>query len=374
MIEHKIIIVDDEMIIRHMIEKKLSDQGIEVLQATDGLSGLQLILEHPEVKLIVTDYKMPRMDGFTMLKKAREIRSDFRFILMSGHAQGGDIIDALRLSASDFFIKPFNLGTFSESIKRNLIEIEQEATQKHLQEQLLQSAKLASIGELATGIAHEINQPLSYISGHVQTLLEDIELEDVTLKEVYALMKEFEKRIGRINSIISHLRFFGREHGSTFSETNLVDVFESCLLLLNEKIRLRSIELKFEHSENLPLIQGNPHQLEQVLINLFQNAIDALEHRNDGRITVQINHHPERGVIEIRFTDNGSGISPKDLGHIFDPFFTKKPVGKGTGLGLSISFGIIQAHRGTIVCESELNQGTCFIITLPTPTDREQTD
>jgi|GEM_PF-2307692 len=237
---------------------------------------------------------------------------------------------------------------------------------KKTQLQLVQSAKLASLGTVATGVAHEINQPLSYIKTTLQTLKEDFKLEDINPKQTMPLLKESLRQIGRISEIIQHLRIFGRAEDQGFVQVNLEEILDNALLLQGEQFRLNNICLHRQIDERLPHIQGNPNQLEQVLINLCQNSMDDLLKKEKKRsITVQMAASVEKGHVVITFSDTGFGIPAQDLDKIFDPFYTTKPVGKGTGLGLSIIYGIIKSHGGKIVCQSQLNQGTSFIITLP---------
>jgi len=234
------------------------------------------------------------------------------------------------------------------------------------QAQLVQTAKLASLGEVATGVAHEINQPLSYIKTTIQTLKEDFELEDVHPKDAMVLLKESLRQIGRITEIIQHLRTFGRAEEKRFVEVNLEKILDNTLLLMGKRMRDNEVRLVRQIDETLPPIKGNPNQLEQVLINLFQNSIDELLKKEKDRcITIKIFPFVEKNFVIITFSDNGSGVPSKDLIKIFDPFYTTKLVGKGIGLGLSIIYGIIESHGGEIVCLSELNQGTSFVITLP---------
>ncbi|PCI26323.1 MAG: hypothetical protein COB67_10140 [SAR324 cluster bacterium] len=236
---------------------------------------------------------------------------------------------------------------------------------KSTQAQLIQSGKLASLGELATGIAHEINQPLTYISTKVQILQLDIEKGRTDLPQVHTTLKAFKERIKRISAIIRHLRTLGRDQEMEFVRVNLSDVLENTLLLLSERMRLQNIQFHQDLERECPPLRGNPFQLEQVFINLIQNAIEVLEIQNGGHISIKAVRLPEQQKVEIQFSDSGPGVPSKFLERIFDPFYTTKQEGKGTGLGLSISYGIIQAHHGEMICHSQPDQGATFIITLP---------
>ncbi|MFQ6026501.1 MAG: GAF domain-containing protein [Dehalococcoidia bacterium] len=241
-----------------------------------------------------------------------------------------------------------------------------EEQRRALEVQMLGQSKLATLGEVATGVAHEINQPLTYINTAIQTLQEDFRLNDVDEERMNQLLTESGRQVTRISSIVQHLRTFGRNGDRVRSQVQLEGVLDNTLLLLSERLRLRNIQLVQHVEKDLPAVRGDPNQLEQVLINLFQNAIDALANQKESaEINVTISSSPDQATVQTKFSDNGAGIPPELLDKIFEPFFTTKEVGHGTGLGLSIIYGIIQDHQGTIDCVSELNKGTTFIITLP---------
>lgn len=241
-----------------------------------------------------------------------------------------------------------------------------EIEQKEMEIKMMATSKLASLGEMATGVAHEINQPLTYISCFVQNLKRDLK-DDLIDKD--ALQKKLmmsHKQINRINDIILHLRTFGRQDDVKKRQVSIETILDNTLLIMGERIRLKNIEIVKNIEENLPMISANPNQLEQVFINLFQNAMHAFP-KNDklAKIRVDMLLTNSKDSISIIITDNATGIAREKLSRIFEPFFTTKEVGAGTGLGLSIVYGIIKEHNGSIYCESEVNKGTKFLITLP---------
>jgi two-component system NtrC family sensor kinase len=251
---------------------------------------------------------------------------------------------------------------FRDITERKLHEKEKEA----MQLKMLMASKLASLGEIATGMAHEINQPLTYLSSFVQGLQMNIEKNEVDEQKLKERLKISYEQIQRISNIIQHLRTFGREDDSEMLPVNINEVFSNALLLLGETIRLNNIDLIKRIEPDLPVFPGNATRLEQVFINLLQNSIDALSDKGEGAaIEVEIRAPEEKKSVLIKVADNGTGIEKTKLDRIFEPFFTTKEVGKGTGLGLSIVYGIVREHGGTITCESEMNRGTTFTITLP---------
>ncbi|MBF0627250.1 MAG: CHASE domain-containing protein [Magnetococcales bacterium] len=239
-----------------------------------------------------------------------------------------------------------------------------------MQVKMLNRSKLATLGEVATGIAHELNQPLTYISTFIQLLemkcQQGAPLEEEEVLEGFSTSQH---QLQRIDIIIQHLRTFGRDD-NLLAQTAATEVcpgkiLDNALLLMGERIRLKNIRLE-RHEEADVQITGNANQLEQVFINLLQNAIHATAgHVAEPLITITMTRDPEHDGIRIVFADNGAGIPAELLDKIFEPFFTTKPVGEGTGLGLSIVYGIVHDHGGTIDCQSVAGEGTRFIIQLP---------
>ena len=263
------------------------------------------------------------------------------------------------------------LGEANEELKREITERERAQDERRsLEIKALAQSKLATLGEVATGLAHEINQPLTYISTIGQVILEDIKIDQFDPERAESQLSEAYRQVGRINRIIQHLRTFGRADDGEVAPVDLETALDNTLLLLGQRIRLANINLEREIAPDTPKAIGSANQLEQVFINLFQNSIDALEacskQRNIG-IRLAAGSSEERGgpSVHLEFYDDGGGIPSEYIDKIFEPFFTTKPVGQGTGLGLSIVYGIIRDHGGTITCESESDLGTRFIITLP---------
>ncbi|MGK5092538.1 ATP-binding protein [Deltaproteobacteria bacterium TL4] len=239
---------------------------------------------------------------------------------------------------------------------------------KYSQMQLVQSAKLASIGELTSGIAHELNQPLSYILVGTQLELRNTP-EDLDRESVYETLQMVEEGATRMMNIINHLRDFSRQSSSSF--TVLLDlnaIIDRSFIMFNEQLRVHDIRVDKNYTAPLPPIFGNASQLEQVFINMIANARDALEGKKGALLTIQtkISKNPSFSeCVVVSFEDNGIGIPESQIDKIFDPFFTTKEVGKGTGLGLSISYGIVKNHGGEIRVSSIEGKGTSFEVVLP---------
>ena len=242
----------------------------------------------------------------------------------------------------------------------------QEEERQRLEVRALAQSKMATLGEVAAGMAHEIYQPLTYINAMIQTLQEDAAANELDVEKMQHRLSESLRQVERITRIVDHLRVFSQSGDIEMRPLHVDAVLDNAYLLLGERLRAENIGYHRRVEAGVPAIRGNANQLELVFINLFQNAIDAMEDGNENpEITVEVRRHSESGNVVISFADNGSGILPEHMGSIYNPFFTTKEVGKGTGLGLSITYGIIMDHGGNITCRSEVGRGTELLIDLP---------
>lgn len=234
---------------------------------------------------------------------------------------------------------------------------------KHMQEQIHQSAKLAAIGELISGVTHEINNPLSVVIGYSEMMLNEPDLDGESRKAVESINSEAE----RAKKVIQNLLSFARKHNPEKELIQINDVLDTTLGLVNYELSKNSVNITEELDPELPPIVADPNQLQQVFMNLIMNAQHAMESTSDKReirIKSRIKHS-RTDFVQMIFEDNGPGIPGDKLPKIFDPFYTSKPKGKGTGLGLSVSFGIIKEHGGDIYAENIRPKGARFIIDLP---------
>ncbi len=230
-----------------------------------------------------------------------------------------------------------------------------------MQRQLMQASKLASIGELAAGIAHEINNPLTIIKGNAELLTEYFEEHN---NREYKEFVDFQQHaIERIRNIVNGLRTYARLDTAEQTTINVHDVLEETVTIINQIYRNESISIVKDLKSESPFVRGSTGRFQQVIMNLISNARDAMDGRQNGIITVTTADVAQNVVITVE--DTGCGIPVDKTDKIFDPFYTSKPVGKGTGLGLSIVLSIINEMKGKIVVESKINIGTKFIITIP---------
>ena len=248
-------------------------------------------------------------------------------------------------------------------IKKRDLEIDQ------MNQQLMQAGKLASIGELSAGVAHEINNPLAIIMTERQLLLDaekSSRMEDGAFRDQFlGSLDQIDNQILRCKHITRNLLKFARRTRSVTERVDINLFLKEVIDLMEREAKSDGIRFETQLDETLVPILSDPSQLQQVFLNFINNAIDAHEHKGGGTITITTGPAEDNTGIVIRVADTGSGIGKQDLDKIFDPFFTTKPAGRGTGLGLSICYSIVKQLGGTIQVDSELEKGTCFMLTFP---------
>jgi len=302
---------------------------------------------------ILVDYEQDRRRLAGQTERLDNSRRAVLHILQDSHK------DKLRLEATRKSMIHImgDLRDTTAEIRRR----EQELREK--QEQLVQAGKLATVGELTTGVAHELNNPLNNIGLFVGNAIDLIEHGVIDVKQVIRELRQATEQVRKATEIISHLRTFGRAAPVSREPVVLRQVIERALALMQEQFRLREINVALDLGSKEPVVLGNAIQLEQVFINLLSNARDAMA--NSPRKAIRISASVDCQTVELAFADTGHGIPAGLERRIFDPFFTTKEVGKGTGLGLSITYGIIKDHGGMIAVVSPPGAGATFLIQLP---------
>lgn len=228
------------------------------------------------------------------------------------------------------------------------------------QEQLLQSRKMASIGTFTSGIAHELNNPLNNISITAESL--QLEYPDLDEAEVQEMVQDILNQADRASQVVKNLLEFSRTERPYLTHLSMKEVVEGTIRLVKNQILVAGIKLETQMADGLPPIKGKRQDLQQAFLNVLLNSIQAM--KSGGLLSVRVEPAMD-GYIRVDIEDTGTGIKPADLEHIFDPFYTTKPVGEGTGLGLSLTYGIIRTHGGYIEVKSEIEKGTTFSIFLP---------
>ncbi|WP_447978330.1 ATP-binding protein [Candidatus Nitrospira bockiana] len=375
-----ILVVEDNVELSRFLIESLS-VPYQVTAAADGDEGLKKALElRPD--LIITDIMMPDMSGDQLIRRLRELPElkEVPVLVLTAKADEDLRVRLLKEGVQDYLSKPFSIEELSarvrtliaqrkrlagaeENVSRLLVEAERR--NKELRDKqllLIQSAKLASLGEMAAGIAHELNNPLNNIGLFIGNAIDRLERGQATGMMIGDLERALQQ-VRRAASIIGHLRTFARAGASEREPTLVHDVIHAALSLVEEPLRMANISVDLNLGADQASVLANRIQLEQVFINLLVNAKDAMADGPVKRMTISTAFLGPQ--VEVLVKDTGSGIPLEVQDRIFDPFFTTKPVGLGTGLGLSITYGIVKEHGGDIQVVSTPGHGTTFVIQLP---------
>jgi signal transduction histidine kinase len=399
----KILIAEDALVSRRLLQRHLQTWGHEVVAAGDGAEAWQLFVEN-EFPIVISDWMMPEIDGLELVRRIRasERPGYVYMILLTARAQTEDLVEGMEAGADDFVAKPFERDELRVRLRagERIIQLEQTLARQNqelreAQAALIQSEKLASLGQLAAGIAHEINNPLAYVMNNLvvlrrdmqaamdvlntyrkgcenlATLAQDLVDEAVRMEEAIDLPyiqenfgRDFEASLHglqRVRDIVSNLRDFARLDEADFKAVDLNVALTSTLEIARYEIRQKDIQVDTQF-QNLPLVQCHPSKLNQVFLNLLMNAVQASP---PGGVIALRTRAPSDEMVEVEVEDQGCGIRTEHLSHLFEPFFTTKPVGQGMGLGLSVSYGIIRDHGGTIEVHSTPGQGARFQVRIP---------
>jgi two-component system, NtrC family, sensor kinase len=375
--EINLLLVDDEDDFRQILAKRLTRRGIAVRQANRGQKALQL-LEHQPADIVILDFKMPGMGGLECLKKIKKMPGLIEVILLTGHADIHAGVEGIKAGAFDYLTKPVELDHLVRKIKqayhkikRLIGEKEAIAFKERVKQQMVVAERLAALGTMASGVAHEINNPLAVIqdsAGWLQQILEKPEMQDMPRK------KDFQKGLERIDNAVTRAGRITQQllqavktqttetaDPSTFVEVDLIKLAQEAISLVEPEAAMKQVTIELESDDSHPSAWSDPLQLLQVLLNLLGNSVQATN--EGGRITVCLKVSLEEVTIIVK--DNGCGISEENLPRMFEPFFTTKEADQGTGMGLYVSWGIITGLGGLISVESEIDQGTTFTISLP---------
>ena len=358
---------DDAELILHELERG----GYRVTyERVDTRQDLASALERSRWDIVLSDFAMPQFSGPEALALVKARGLELPFIIVSGTIGEDAAVGAMRSGANDYVLKQ-SLARLCPALERELREAASRVERKKMREQLLISDRMASVGTLAAGVAHELNNPLAALLANLDALGRDLaevtvelELGD-RLREVFSELRDARESAERMRHIVRDLKIFSR--ATDDKQRGAVDVhrvLESSLRMAHNEVRHRARVVK--EYDRVPLVLANEARLGQVFLNLVVNAAQAIAEgdadHNQIRIATRLNG---AGNVVVEVGDTGSGIAPEHLGRVFDAFFTTKPVGVGTGLGLSICHRIVRSFGGELEVESALGSGSTFRVSLP---------
>lgn len=386
--EERILVVDDERVILELTSMILKSRGYQVVTVSNGADALALA-EQEAYELVLLDYMMPGMDGMMVLQRLRELCPDTAVIMFTGKGNEEIAVDLMKAGASDYLLKPFNHQNFLERIEnvlrlrrveahnrqlqseRELLlreiegwnrELERRVEQKGYElerahAEILQAEKLAALGHLSAGMAHEIRNPLNAIGLFSQLL--KLGMEHDAQKSDY--LSRIDAEVARIDGILLRLLATSKRPSLEPRPVRLTAIVEEVLKQFLPLCRSQGVALETHLTAQGAVVLGDASELEQVFTNLLANALYEMPH--GGRLQVRVDHSPELNEVCALVADTGKGISREHLPRLFDPFFTTKP--RGTGFGLAVVQRVVTAHGGRIDVSSEPGAGATFQLVLP---------
>jgi C4-dicarboxylate-specific signal transduction histidine kinase len=367
----RLLLVDDEDEFRQAVAKRLAKRGLVAEQAADGAECLSLLAQKT-IDVVVLDVKMPGLSGIEVLRQIADKYPKTEVILLTGHATASDGVEGIKCGAFDYLTKPIELEHLFNKIcqayeKIQRLEAEQKEAQyrKQMEQQMIVTERLASLGTLAAGVAHEINNPLAIIkesAGWLRQLIEKDDFKKMPRKEDFAkALDKVEKSIERASRITHQLLGFVGKSETATTEISLKALTDETVQLVSYEIKKKGVQIVRKMDPSLDPIWSDAYQIRQVLLNLLTNAIHAVD--SEGTITIAVEDAGDSQTITV--SDTGPGIAREHLAKIFEPFFSTKAPDQGTGLGLFVSRGIVEKLGGSIEVASILGQGAHFSVRLP---------
>ncbi|OKH35069.1 hybrid sensor histidine kinase/response regulator [Calothrix sp. HK-06] len=435
-----ILVIDDSPTNLEVLYTTLSDAGYEVLVEMDGFSGIEQAQNNPP-DLILLDIMMPKINGYEACRKlqANPLTKDIPIIFMTALTDTGEKVKGFQMGAVDYITKPFQqeevIARINVQLKLRRLNLELDQQKQKLEErvaertfelsealeelqqtqlQLVQTEKISSLGQMVAGVAHEVNNPIGFISTNlyhanqyvndlinilklyrekfpepgdeIEEIIESVDLDHIS-EDLPKLISSMKLGSDRIRGIMQSMRTYSRADGKEKKAVDIHEGIETTLMILQHRLKPQTFRPAIHVVKkygNIPLVQCYPGQLNQVFMNLIANAIDAIDESTQGKdwegdkgrhLTpdnvmivplICICTTTDKENVTIQIGDNGKGMDLSVRDQIFQAFYTTKPEGKGTGLGLSISYQIItEKHGGTLECISSPGKGTEFIIQLP---------
>lgn len=398
----KLLIAEDSATLRSLLAIQLADWQFEIAEAEDGAEAWEKFQQSP-FPLVLTDWIMPNMDGLELIRRIRGAEVPFYvyIVLLTAKSEKEDLVYAMEAGADDFLVKPCDDDELRVRLREGMriLELQQSLAEKnsalrHAQAALIQNEKLTSLGQLAAGMAHEINNPIAYVSNNLTVLRRDVsavveilqayrdcrplieQADPAALQRLDELEQEHELEwiqenipalltsstggLSRVRDIVKNLRDFAHLDEAEYDRLVVTETVESTLGMLQHLLEQKELVVRREFTAR-PVIECRPAKISQVLHNVVLNAIQASS--RGGEIAIVVSEDPETAEIEIR--DSGTGMDDATIQRAFEPFFTTRPVGKGAGLGLSLCYGVMRDHHGSINIDSKIDLGTTVRLRLP---------
>lgn len=362
----KILLVEDDERDAELVLHVLRKGGLAFEhRRVEDEGALNAALDEAPWQVVLCDYSMPSFDAPRALELVHARGLDVPFIIVSGSVGEETAVAAMRAGAHDYFLKSALGPRLNAAIERELREAELRAERRRMQEQLVISDRLASMGTLAAGVAHEINNPLASVMANLELASRALSTRppDDVSREVGEELEEALEAAARIRDITRDLRVFARADEDQLMPVDVRKVIESTLRMARNKLRHRARLVTSYAPE--AYVRASESKLGQVFLNLVVNATQAIPEGRYADNEIRITTRVEAGEVRIDVADTGSGMPPHVLDRLFQPFFTTKAAGEGTGLGLSICHRIVASHGGRIQVESTPGQGTCFHLAFP---------
>lgn len=356
----KVLVVDDEVLVRKSVVKVLKRDGLDVTEAEDGYKAIELAKVN-DFDIIVTDVRMPGIDGIETIKEIKKDKPWIKTIVMTGFASENTPVEAIRLGVNDYIYKPFELEEFRHCVNRNINMIKLEKQNKKLENDNIRSQKMAAIGNMTNTIVHDVKNALTTIIGFTKLVKKHEANAEKVEKYSDIILSETNSILDKLQEI---LEFTRGNIGMNFVDLPVKELFDSIFAENKNTLEVCSIEFvdSFEESLANDYLHIDKKRISQVFFNLISNSKDAIMDRDIKKVTLAFAKEGSEVVIKLK--DTGKGISKENLEKLFEPFFT---FGKehGTGLGLAIVHQVIEKSSGKISVTSVEGEGTEFEIRLP---------
>jgi signal transduction histidine kinase len=355
----RVLIVEDAEDDALLLVRELRRGGYAVVfERVETEEQMTAALDRQPWDLVLADYALPRFSGPRALALVKGRGLDLPFIIVSGTIGEETAVAAMKAGAHDYLMKG-HLARLVPAIQREVGDAEERRQRIAMEQVARRAEKLAALGTLAAGLAHELNNPIGIMSSRIELMLREGAALPAEVRDDLTVLHRMAQRVARITE---GLLSFARQSSGERMPVDLNHIVEETLFLAERHMTEEGVRFVTTLAPRLPPILGDANTLQQVVLNLITNARDAVGGHGEVRIETRV-RYGRRNAVVLVVTDTGEGIRPEDIPRIFDPFFSTKA--QGTGLGLSITDGIVREHQGTIDVESVLGQGTRFILAFP---------